>query len=81
MYYIKHENREIALEADNVYTNCGRCGKEMAVDLDECITNGCLDLYGTVWYCPDCTHARALEHRGEPWAEDVLASRERGRTK
>lgn len=61
MYYVKYKHHEIPLEDDNVFTHCGRCGKEMAVDLDECIANGRLDLYGVTWYCPECTRQLALE--------------------
>lgn len=73
MYYIKHKNREITITDENVYTKCGMCGREMPVDLADCVQDNTLDLFGTVWYCDECSYERALQRRGEPWAEQVIA--------
>ena len=73
MYYIKHEGKEIAIEDTNTFTRCGQCGKEMAVDLGECVMDGALDVYGTTWHCDECSHERALKHPDEDWAQKVLA--------
>ena len=76
MYHIKHNGAEIAIEDNNVYTRCGQCRQEMVVDLGECVQDGALDLYGTTWYCEDCSYTRALQHRGESWAESIIKNRE-----
>ena len=51
---IKHQ-----LYDDEIYTDCGGCGKEMSVDIVELavsIVNGA-DLIGTTWYCSEeCLH-------------------------
>ena len=77
MYYIKHNGVAITIEDNHVYTRCVRCGKELPVDLGECVQDGALDLYGTTWYCDDCSYERALQRRGEPWAERVMAEHRR----
>ena len=77
MYYVKHEGEEIAIEDTNTFTRCGMCGREMAVDLGECVVDGALDLYSTSWFCDDCSYERALQRRGEPWAEQVIAEHRR----
>lgn len=59
MFYIKREidgtiiKEEIT--AENVFTVCPRCGKEMQVDLAEIFPDGEIDLEGTAIICKDCT--------------------------
>mgnify|MGYP001329981955 FL=1 len=52
---IKHQ-----LYDDEIYTDCGGCGKEMRVDIVELadsILNHGTDLIGTIWYCSkECLH-------------------------
>ena len=79
MYYIKHNGAEIAIEDNNVYTRCGLCGAAMPVDLADCVQDDTLDLYGTTWYCDNCSYTRALQRRGEPWAEQVIAEHRKDR--
>jgi hypothetical protein len=73
MYYIKHHGAEIAIEDNNTFTRCGQCGEEMAIDLNDAVQDGSLDLYGTTWYCDECSYERALKHPDEDWAQKVLA--------
>lgn len=59
MFYVKREidgtiiKEEIT--AENVFTVCPRCGKEMQVDLAEIFPDGEIDLEGTAIICKDCT--------------------------
>ncbi len=54
MFYLKHKGKKLAIEADNVYTQCPRCGKEFPIDLADMAADGQLDLYGTSVYCRQC---------------------------
>ncbi len=78
MFYTKTiigENTTICttLDDENVFTHCIECGSEIQVDLDEMIVDGHLDLYGTGCRCVECSRKHAMEHRGEPWAEQILS--------
>ena len=59
MFYVKQklsDEEEINIDiADNVYTKCAHCGKEIPVDLvvlAKEINN--FDLYGLNLYCSEC---------------------------
>ncbi len=73
MYYVKNRGKKIYIEDDNVFTRCPRCGKELQVDLADAVIDGALDFYGTSWYCEKCSYKNALNHRGEEWAEMMIA--------
>ena len=47
MFYMKHKGKKLFIDSENVYTACPRCGKEHAVDLQEILSGGDADLYGT----------------------------------
>lgn len=61
---------------ENPFTTCVDCGHEIQVDLDECVVDGHLDLFGTGMRCEECSHKHALQNRGEPWAEMLIADYE-----
>lgn len=54
MYYLKDGEKKLPIEHDNVFTQCGQCGKEMQIDLADAVINGDLDLCGLTWFCPEC---------------------------
>ena len=81
MFYIKtkiNEGTYITTEItdENTFTRCVDCGQEVQVDLDEMVIDGHLDLFGTGMRCEDCSIRHAQEHRGEPWAEMLIADYE-----
>ena len=59
MFYVKREidgtiiKEEIT--AENVFTVCPKCGKELQVDLAEIFPDGEIELEGTAIICEDCT--------------------------
>jgi len=55
MFYVKHNGKKIFIEDDNTFTMCPRCGKEMQVSLEQAVVDGKLDLYGTAFYCKQCS--------------------------
>lgn len=65
MFYMKHRGKKLWIEADNTYTMCPRCGKEMQVDLGDAVIEGSLDLYGTAFCCHACSIADAHRHPNE----------------
>lgn len=78
MFYLKTkigEGIEITAEItdENVYSRCVDCGREVQTPLDEEIVDGSLDLFGTGVRCADCSYKYALRHRGEAWAEALIA--------
>lgn len=73
MYYAMHKGKKIEVSEESVYTDCAGCGKQMHVDLNDCIDNGHIDFYGSSWLCGSCTYKRALKHPEEDWAQKVLA--------
>lgn len=78
MFYVKtqvNENTYITstITDENVYTTCIDCGQEVQVDLDEMVIDGHIDLYGLGCRCEDCSYKHALQHRGEPWADMLIA--------
>jgi len=78
MFYVKTkigEGTNITTEItdENTYTRCIDCGREIQMDLDEAIVDGHLDLFGMGIRCEDCSYKHALQHRGEEWAEMVIA--------
>lgn len=54
MYYTKHGRKKLWIEADNIFTMCPRCGKEIPIDLSDMVIDGALDLYGTSVFCEKC---------------------------
>lgn len=64
MFYVKREidgtiiKEEIT--AENVFTICPRCGKELQVDLAEVFPDGEIDLEGTSIICKDCTQMKEV---------------------
>ena len=78
MFYVKtkiNEGTYITTEItdENTFTTCVDCGHEIQVDLDEAIIDGHLDLFGLGMRCEECSYKHALQHRGEPWAEQLIA--------
>lgn len=78
MFYIKtniNEDTCITTEItdENVFTTCVDCGRELQIDLDEAVIDGHIDLYSTGMRCEACSYKHALQHRGEPWAEQLIA--------
>lgn len=78
MFYVKAkigENTNVITEItdENTYTTCIDCGHEIQVDLDEAIVDGHLDLFGLGMRCEECSYKHALQHRGDPWAEMLIA--------
>lgn len=59
MFYLKLDvDGKIIKEevtAENVFTVCPKCGKELQVDLAEIFPDGEIDLEGTAIICKDCT--------------------------
>lgn len=37
------------------------------------IVDGHLDLFGMGCRCEECSYKHAMKHRGEPWAEQLIA--------
>lgn len=54
MFYLKHNGEKVFIECDNVYNTCPRCGKEVRVNIQDVLSDGVSDLYGTAVYCQDC---------------------------
>ena len=60
MFYAKAkigEDAELKIELhdENIYTACPGCGEEIQVDLNDVITDGQIDFYGTSIYCSECS--------------------------
>ena len=77
MFYVKDEIGEgvtlrTEINSENVFTVCPECGVEHMVDLVDILTTGDADLYSTQVFCHDCSKKRAQQHRGEPWAEQLV---------
>ncbi len=78
MFYVKTKINEgtyftTEITDENVYTSCIDCGRELQIDLDEAVVEGHLDLFGLGMRCETCSYRHALQHRGEPWAEQLIA--------
>lgn len=81
MFYIKTKINEgtcitAEITDENVFTTCIDCGNEIPVDLDDMIVDSHLDLFGTGCRCEGCSYKHALQYRGEPWAEMLIADYE-----
>ena len=61
MFYLKHKGRRLEIHDDNVYTRCPQCGKERVVDLQEILSSGDGDLYGTAIFCSSCLEKHKKE--------------------
>ena len=48
------------LSAENIYSLCGKCGKEMRIDICEFTQEGCFEPDNSQMYCPECS-------KSEPW--------------
>lgn len=44
----------------NIYALCGKCGKEMRIDICEFTQEGCFEPDNSQMYCPECS-------KSEPW--------------
>lgn len=78
MFYIKTKINEgtcitTEITDENTFTTCVDCGCELQIDLDEAIVDGHLDLFGLGMRCEECSYKHALQHRGEQWAEMMIA--------
>lgn len=76
MFYLKHKGKRLEIHDDNVYTRCPQCGKERVVDLQEILSSGDGDLYGTAIFCSRCSVERVKKiHREElePYASKIDA--------
>ena len=77
MFYVIDGKQKIRIGYDNVYSKCPGCGRYHKVDLQGIMQDiEDTDLTDTVVYCERCTRRRAKRHRGEPWAEMILAEEE-----
>lgn len=84
MFYIKTKINEgtcitTEITDENTFTACVDCGRELQIDLDEAIIDGHLDLFGLGMRCEGCSYKHALQHRGEPWAEQIIAEYRAGK--
>ena len=66
MFYLKHKGKKLYIESDNVYTTCPQCGKEHAIDLNDAIIDGVLDLYGLDIFCTECSAKRRASGGSSP---------------
>lgn len=83
MFYIKAKTNEdtcitTEITDENTFTTCVICGRELQVDLDEAVIDGHLDLFGLNMRCEECSYKHALQHRGEEWAEQIIADYQAG---
>lgn len=54
MFYLKHKGERLYIDDTNVFTTCPKCGKEVRVNIQDVLSDGVSDLYGTAVYCQDC---------------------------
>ena len=62
MFYVKTQlapetSLQTEIHEDNVFTQCPRCGEEIAVNLAEIFGDVEVDLFGTSVYCEACSKA------------------------
>ena len=60
MFYVKEtmgDAMEVTIEIndENVFCRCPHCGSEVQVDLQEILSDGDSDLFGTAVLCEKCT--------------------------
>ena len=60
MFYVKEtmgDDVEVNIEIndENVFCRCPHCGSEVQVDLQEILSDGDSDLFGTAVLCENCT--------------------------
>lgn len=46
---------ETAIREDNVFYRCPLCGAEVSVDISAFAGEGEIDLFSTMFYCPECS--------------------------
>lgn len=54
MFYLKHKGKKLYIYDTNVFTTCHKCGKEHRVNIQDVLSDGVSDLFGTAVYCQDC---------------------------
>lgn len=55
MYFLKNEKGELLeINDENVFGICYKCGKQIAIDLQEEASERGIDLFGTCFTCADC---------------------------
>lgn len=64
MFYVKAKINDtveltVEIQDDNVFTQCPKCGQEVAIDLVEIFCDVENDLYGTAVYCAECSRKRS----------------------
>lgn len=67
MFYVKESLTECAdvnveITDDNVFCRCPVCGREVAVDLQEILSDEDADLMGTAVLCDACAREWMKEH-------------------
>lgn len=81
MFFVKRGNQLHEIDDESLVTICPDCGCLVNVEPDDMIASGHVDLYGLSIRCTECSYLHALQHRGEAWAESIIAGRERGRSR
>lgn len=83
MFYLKYKGKNLEIREDNVCTYCPQCGKEHAVDLQEILSSGETDLYGTAVYCSACSEKRKKQihlQEIEPYKSEIKSIAKRHNT-
>lgn len=75
MFYLKHKGKRLEIHDDNVYTRCPQCGKERVVDLQEILSSGDGDLYGTAIFCSSCLekHKKRSNYKNSDFTHQKLS--------
>lgn len=60
MLYVKEKVNdnmtiETKLQDDNVFYRCPLCGAEVSVDISALPSEGEIDLFSSIFYCPECS--------------------------
>ena len=72
MFYAINGKKKVPITYSNVYAQCPKCGVLHKVDLVDLMleTEGVLEDVQVL--CEKCSRIHARQHRGEPWAEQIL---------
>lgn len=72
MFYAINGKKKVPITYSNIYAQCPKCRVLHNIDLFDLLYEMEVSLEDVQALCEKCSRIHARQHRGEPWAEQIL---------